>query len=324
MNFQDLVHIENADKYLDYAFSKAKDKADLARTKKYKDRLTKSQQIEVIRIAGVEGVLLKHLEKILLSFPNIDDLDEFYNELVKITIEYPDLKRALGAVRWAIDKIRFFTSDYTSKIHKCKEVEKINAYRREYYGRVSSIMKQIKNRLEFLENARRTMKAFPTIKTSVPTVAIAGFPNVGKTTLLYKLTGSKPEINEYAFTTKSINVSYIKDGSLKIQFLDTPGTLNRLNKMNYIEKMAYLAIKLVSNRILYVFDLTMSYPIDDQILLYERMKEFGLPIDIYYSKNDLVPDDVIQFHKKYHGYDNARDVKKHYLKVFKITKSAKQ
>ena len=45
------------------------------------------------------------------------------------------------------------------------------------------------------------MKDYPTIKTSLFTVAICGFPNVGKTTLLSKMTPSEPEISNYSFTT---------------------------------------------------------------------------------------------------------------------------
>ena len=39
-------------------------------------------------------------------------------------------------------------------------------------------------------------------------VALFGFPNVGKSTLLSKLTPSKPKIANYSFTTKRINMGY--------------------------------------------------------------------------------------------------------------------
>jgi len=316
MNFQTLLHVETADFYLDVAFRKAKEKANDAREKKFKERISKSRYVEGVRVQAVSSTLDKFLGKILLSFPNIDDLPEFYLELVKTHIDYPILKRSLGSIKWAIDKIKGFTSSYISLIMKCRDLEKINSYRREYYGRISSILKQIKDKLKFLEEARRTMKGFPTVKTSLPTVAIAGFPNVGKTTLLFKLTGSKPEINEYAFTTKNINVSYIKKGKKKIQLLDTPGTLNRLNKMNYIEKQAYLAMKLCSHMIVYVFDLTLSYPIEDQIKLYNRLKKMDLPISIYYSKTDLVKkQDINSFSKRYTGYTDPVKLKRKLLEL---------
>lgn len=132
------------------------------------------------------------------------------------------------------------------------------------------------------------------------TVAIAGFPNVGKTTLLSKITSSTPEINSYAFTTKGLNLGYAKMKNLKIQFIDTPGTLNRLNKMNSIEKQAHLAMKYVTDIIIYIFDLTESYPLADQEKLFKRIKEYDLPEIIYLSKTDLLDKDTIGSFKKKH------------------------
>ena len=161
------------------------------------------------------------------------------------------------------------------------------------------------------------MKGFPTIKTSVPTVALAGFPNVGKTTLLYKLTGSKPEINEYAFTTKGINVSYIKTPKKRIQILDTPGTLNRIDKMNYIERQAYLAMKLCTDMIVYVFDLTLTYPLDEQKKLYKRLYDLKLPMVVYCSKGDLVPKkEIEEFCANYNEwFSTPNPLKKKLLKL---------
>lgn len=300
MNFQDLLHVEKYDFYIDLAFRKAKERAETARDKVFRERIEKSRFVECMRVQTVGGTIEKHMEKILLAFPNVDDLPEFYLELIKTTIDYPLLKKSLGGVNWAVNKTKNFTATYTKLIAKCKEMPKINVYRRQYYGRMNSVMKQIKEPLIFLEQSRKIMKGFPTIKTSVFTVSIAGFPNVGKTTLLYKLTGSKPEINEYAFTTRRINVAYMKSGDEKIQFLDTPGTLNRLDKMNPIEKQAYLAMKLCSGLIVYVFDLTLTYPMKDQKKLYQKLNEFGIPIIIYLSKSDLVPKaELIEFSKNF-------------------------
>ena len=147
----------------------------------------------------------------------------------------------------------------------------------------------------------------------MPTITICGFPNVGKTTLLYKLTGSKPEIGEYAFTTKSINVGYIeadiKHKKQKFQILDTPGTLNRFDKMNNIEKQAYLAIKYLANMLVYVFDLAESFPIEDQKQLYFGLKEFNKPMLVYLSKKDVLDADVVKaFEKDFLGKNNIKHV----------------
>jgi nucleolar GTP-binding protein len=296
-----LVKIENSDFYLDVAFRKAKEKGDSLRGSKIrKDRLAKSKYIEISKLETINNSLIKNLNKILTSYPKIDQLPEFYNELIKCTLDYAILKKSLGAVNWAVKKINLFFNLYKEKIKKTKDIRKINVYRREFYGRISSVVKQIKNELFYLEEARKIMKDYPSIKTSLITIAVSGFPNVGKTTLLYKLTGSKPEINSYAFTTKNINIGYLKIKDKKIQLLDTPGSLNRFNKMNNIEKQAYLAIKYLANLIIYVFDLTEPYPLKDQIKLYNNLKEFNKKIIVYFSKTDVLDKKKVdEFRSKY-------------------------
>jgi nucleolar GTP-binding protein len=322
MNFQELKHIETPDTYLDMAFRKAGKTVDKSREKtkineKSEDpRLDKSKKIETERISTIRNILYDRLNEILTGFPSIDGLPQFYRELVRCTIDYATLKKSLGAVNWAAKKVNDFFKIYQSKINKTKEMGKVNQYRREFYGRISSVIKRIENELAYLEESRRVMKDFPAVKTSIPTAALVGFPNIGKTTLLYKLTGSKPEINDYAFTTRSINISYIKTEDKKIQLLDTPGTLNRFNKMNNVEKQAYLAIKFCANALVYIFDLTEPFPLEDQEALLENLKKFNKDIMIYLSKEDILEKEKIDdFKKKYKNViTKPEELKKKLLK----------
>jgi len=302
MNFQGLKKIEDDRFYIDLAFRRANERAsDVRGTKKMKGtRLEKSKRIEVMRIDVIKDVLSERLIGILKSFPDIESLPEFYKELIKCTVDYASLKKSLGALNWARKKVLEMHKKYSAKIRKCMELSKINTFRREFYGRVSSVLSQIKTNLKTIENARKSMKNYPAIKTGVTTIAIAGFPNVGKTTLLFKLTGSKPDIQPYAFTTKGINVGYIKKAGKKIQFLDTPGTLDRFEKMNNIEKVAFLALKMLAEKIIYVFDLTEPYPLEDQIRLFNKIKAMKKNVIPYLSKTDIIDKKIIEeFLKKY-------------------------
>lgn len=302
MDFQKIKRVENPDFYLDVAFKRAKNKADLARSesKKMKTRLSKSKNIELQKLSVIKDTLQSHFEKIVKSFPSLDDMSEFYKEMIKNTLDYATLKKSLGAVNSA----KLVTGDifrvYDRKIKRCQDLKKINDYRREYYGRISSIPKRIKKELSYLENARKTMRKYPNIKEGMPTICIAGFPNVGKSTLLAKLTTAKPEINKYPFTTKGVNVGYMEQKYDKVQFVDTPGTLNRFDKMNYIEKIAYLAMKYVADKIVYVFDLTEEYPLKDQEKLLKRVKGLDKEVVIYLSKTDILNKKIVdEFTKKH-------------------------
>lgn len=318
MNFQNLKVIEDADHYLDVSFRKAKKSADLMREKIVsKNRLHKSKELELHRIGTVRNTLAHNLENILKSFPSIDQLPVFYLELIKSAIDYRDLKKSLGALNWAVKRISSLFSHYQTKIKRTKDLTAVNSYRREFYGRVSSVMKQIKTELKFLEQSRKIMRDFPTIKTSVFTAAIAGFPNVGKTTLLYKLSGSRPEIKSYAFTTKSLNVAYLRDKKRKIQLVDTPGTLNRFDKMNKIEQQAYLAIKHCADLVVYVFDPTESYPMEDQEKLYRTLCRAGKDVYVYVSKSDIA--DASGLATRYSAYTDPKALKKVLLKLHGAT-----
>ncbi|MFC1754656.1 NOG1 family protein [Thermoproteota archaeon] len=296
MNFQDLKNIETSEWYLDLAFSSAKKKSDNLRGSlrggKH-TRIEKSKKVELEKLKTINRAITRQLNMILRSFPSIDSLPEFYNELIRCTLEYDKLKKALGGAKWGLDKINHFTTAYATKIKRCQDLQKINAYRREYYGRISSIMNQVNKNLLYLETARKIMKDYPSVKTETFTVCIAGFPNVGKTTLLQKVTGAKAEINEYAFTTKRLNMGYYKNDYVKIQFIDTPGTLNRFNKMNDIEKQAYLAIRYCADVVVYVFDLTEPYPLSDQKKLLKSLEKFDKDTIIYLSKTDILEKETV-------------------------------
>jgi len=324
MNFQDLKKIEKPQFYLDVAFNRATKKIkELKQSKKEKDQVKKAKSLEHIRIDIIESNLNDPLRQIISCFPSIDSLDKFYVELIKCTLDYSDLKKSLGSVDWAVKKISLFSKEYKRRASRLNEIDQINKNRREYYGRISSVLKQIKKYLLYLEEARKTMRNYPDIKTSCFTVCIFGFPNVGKSTLLSKITPANPEINSYAFTTKGLNLGYINLPGNKIQIIDTPGTLNRKEKMNYIELQAYLAATYVADTIVYVFDPTDTYDINDQKKLLKRAKEFDKDILIYLSKTDKASEEsVTHFKEKYKDIITDSEVLKE--KLIKNSKKHKK
>jgi len=193
--------------YMDVAFKRAQ-----------KIQLIDHKKKQYQKINSIQEYLVKALDKIQETFPQIDELSPFYKELFTASVDVNKVKKSIGGVIWAKFQIKKFTDMYRRKLKRIDSDKKkdLNTVRSEYYGRVSSVLNQIKKELTTLEEARRIFIDFPIVKTSMKTVCIAGFPNVGKTTLLYKLTGSKADIQPYAFTTQGINISYI----LKYSFIN--------------------------------------------------------------------------------------------------------
>lgn len=301
MNFQDLKKIEPAEFYLDVAFRKASKRiSETKSTVRAKDSVSKAKQIETSRIEQVKSNLVDNLTKILVSFPVIDDLDDFYKELINCTLDYKSLKKSLGSVNWALQKIDYFFKFYKNKIKRCYEYSLVLAAKKEFYGRISSVLKQINPYLAYLEESRKTMRDYPAVKTSVFTVCVFGFPNVGKSTLLSKLTTARPEINSYPFTTKKLNLGYIREPPYTVQVIDTPGTLNRMDKMNNIELQAYLVVKHLADIIVYVFDPTFEYSQKDQDKLLSEVRKKDKPVMLFMSKADVADEKTIQdFKEKY-------------------------
>jgi len=266
MNFQNLGKIEPPSVYLDQAFR-------AARTKEKKDN------IHMEKVQAATQVLTKCLGRITEKFPKLDELPEFYLELVRASLDYVQLKKSLGAVKWAEKRIGSLGNHYSARIAKNRSETS-----REFYGRVSSVLKQIKEELAYLDHARVVMKRFPAVKTGRFTVAITGYPNVGKSSLLNALTTAKAEVKSYAFTTKDLNIGYMD----KVQLIDTPGTFDR-DKMNNIEVQAYLVVKLVADLIVHVIDPTEScgYSLSKQNNLLARIKKIGKPVMVVYSKCDI-------------------------------------
>ena len=155
------------------------------------------------------------------------------------------------------------------------------------------------------------MKGFPAIKTSMFTVCLFGFPNAGKSTLLSKLTTATPEIKAYAFTTKKLNLGYLKEPQISVQIIDTPGTLNRIDKMNYIEMQAYLALKYLANLVVYVFDPMLESSFAEQEKLLNKLEKTEKEIILYMSKTDIADKKTIdEFKKKYPEIKDLETLKK--------------
>ncbi|MBU0459543.1 MAG: 50S ribosome-binding GTPase [Nanoarchaeota archaeon] len=301
MDFNKIPPVETSKHFLDLAFRKAREKGKAK--KLVGNWLQIIRKKESLKLDIIKDNLVVKLQKVLDSFPQTKDLGVFYIKLMELTIDYGNYQKSLSILEWSIKRIQFFQRDYVGKINRCKERGKISGLSNEFYGRVSSVMKNVGKHLKYLEQARKVMRTYPAVKEMF-TVCLYGFPNVGKTTLLNKLTGTTAEVAAYSFTTKTINSGYFKVDGKKIQVLDVPGTLARDEKMNNIERQADLVRRELADLIVYVFDLSelSSYSIRNQEQLFRKLGK-KQKVFVYFSKLDLIDDDLSKYIKKYRPLD---------------------
>lgn len=283
--------IPTPDELLDKGFRRGKKAADLQRSQKIPKHL-KGKKLEEIRVITACQVIKDKLKMILDSIPVIEELPEFYQDYIDITVGVDNMKQALGGLNWAYGIITQLEKDFGAKIRK-NPSEKANTYRKQAYGRIASVVNKIEKDLDFLDFAKANLRNMPTINFEATTIVIAGFPNVGKSTLLKQITGADPQVANYPFTTKGIQIGHYESHWKHIQIIDTPGLLDRpVLEMNDIEMNAMVALEHLADCILFIFDGSEScgFTLESQYNLLEQIQKIfsEIPIIYLFNKMDLV------------------------------------
>ncbi len=252
-----------------------------------KDKLKSTMKIQVM-----EAVIRNSLNRILKNYPKLDDLSEFEKNLMFLLMDFREYEKALNRLRWTMRKVSELTTDTIRKLKNIPDVEGVDKLRKAYYGRVSSFIEDLDHALSILRTDRELIKEIPYINQENPVVAISGFPNVGKSMLVSKLTRLKPEIGDYPFTTKEVSVGIMETSKGKVQVLDVPGILNRKVR-NKIEEKALVSIKNVADLVVFLLDPTeeCGYSIESQEKLLQEIKSISRDIIEVENKSDRLKRD---------------------------------
>ncbi len=290
--FENVPTILSSKEILDKAFLKA-NKLEVPDPDKY-HRIRKTEEVQMKHIAES---CTDALERYVKAFPNMDAIPGYEREVLDILVGVDDLKKALGHIDWARDKIREVYGEVAGAMRRERTTLGIQAQKRRFSGRAASLMGKIEKDLKFLSKARDKVRLLPTVHPQYPTVVIAGFPNVGKSSLLAAWTKAHPEIASYAFTTKAANVGHIEvtspEGDVTfIQVVDTPGLLDRPDtERNIVERQAVAALRYAADACLFLIDMSemSGYTIPEQEKLLEQVRKemSGIPMLVAESKVDL-------------------------------------
>jgi len=235
------------------------------------------------KLSTISNVSKDYFERIITAHPNYETLPSFYREMVDLIAGIERIKKALASLSWANSMIQKIVTKSIADIRKGKNAV---AVYRTACGRIASVIEDIDDDLRFLNEVKNKLREIPALR-EMPTVVVAGYPNVGKSSFVALVSTAKPEIADYPFTTKKIFIGYTGE----IQIIDTPGLLDRpLAKRNTIERKAILCLKHAADAILFIIDPTETcgYPLKSQLSLLDELKRlFGKPMVEVYSKSDM-------------------------------------
>ena len=307
--FNEFFHVPNSQELLDIAFKRAMKSS--AKVSKNAPILIKAKKKESKRIQVAIKVLIERILNIIKMVPIIDDLPDFYKELSSLLVNTDELKLTLGKLNGILPVLSKFKREYTKNLGKIEAPKEGDQLRRSAFGRISSVIYKQNNNLKYLNDIRGKLREIPSIDYTMPCAGVAGYPNVGKSSIVKLIsTNKKIEIREYPFTTKKLNIGHLeierKFDKIKIQCLDTPGILDRkMASRNYIELQAILALRLISDLIMFIFDPTPAcgYSVDSQIELFNEIKQNftkngKIEVIMVFNKKDLASSSEINYLKE--------------------------
>lgn len=184
-------------------------------------------------------------------------------------------KLALGQINTARHLIEQVAKDYVRLIKFGDSLFRCKQLKRAALGRMATIMRRNKDPLAYLEQVRQHISRLPAIDPNTRTLVLCGYPNVGKSSFLNKVTRADVDVQPYAFTTKSLFVGHMDYRYLRWQVIDTPGILDHpLEEMNTIEMQAITALAHLRSAVLYFMDLSeqCGYTVEAQVQLFNSIK----------------------------------------------------
>jgi nucleolar GTP-binding protein len=233
----------------------------------------------------------------------LDDVHPFYADLINVLYDKDHYKLALGQINTAKHLIDNVAKDYVrlmkygDSLYRCKQLK------RAALGRMATIMKRQSSNLTYLEQVRQHLARLPSIDPYTRTIIICGFPNVGKSSFINKITRADVEVQPYAFTTKSLYVGHMDYKYLRWQVIDTPGILDHsLEERNVIEMQAVTALAHLRACVLYFMDPSeqCGHTLEEQIKLFESIKPLfaNKPLIVVANKVDIIQLDDLASEKQ--------------------------
>ena len=128
------------------------------------------------------------LTRILEDFPRVEDIHPFYADLLNVLYDKDHYKLALGQLSTARTLIERLAKEYVRLLKYGDSLYRCKTLKRAALGRMCTLMKKHGPSLAYLEQVRQHMGRLPSIDPNTRTLLVCGYPNVGKSSFVNKLT----------------------------------------------------------------------------------------------------------------------------------------
>uniref|UniRef100_A0A8C8MJM4 Nucleolar GTP-binding protein 1 n=1 Tax=Oncorhynchus tshawytscha TaxID=74940 RepID=A0A8C8MJM4_ONCTS len=261
-NFKKIMVVPTSKEFIDITLSKTQRKTPTVVHKHY--QIHRIRHFYMRKVKFTQQNYHDRLSQILTDFPKLDVSNFHFVLMNNMTI-----------TSWLWDRSTSVSKDYVrlmkygDSLYRCKQLK------RAALGRMCTIMKRQKQSLEYLEQVRQHLSRLPTIDPNTRTLLLCGYPNVGKSSFINKVTRADVEVQPYAFTTKSLFVGHMDYKYLRWQVVDTPGILDHpLEERNTIEMQAITALAHLRSAVLYVMDVSeqCGQTLEQQLELFNNIR----------------------------------------------------
>ncbi|CAM9433229.1 unnamed protein product [Chrysoparadoxa australica] len=291
-NFKKLTPVPSADEFIDIVLLRTQRKTPTVVHPGYK--ISRIRSFYMRKVKFTQETLSERLGQIIGDFPRLDDIHPFYADLLNVLYDRDHYKLALGQINLSKKLVEALSRDYVRLIKYGDTLYRCKQLKRAALGRMMTILKRQKASLSYLEEVRKHLARLPSLDPNTRTLLLTGFPNVGKSSFMNKVTRANVEVEPYAFTTKSLYVGHMDYRYLRWQVVDTPGILDHpLEQRNTIEMQAVTALAHLQCCVLYFLDISeqCGYSLQAQMSLFENIKPLfaNKQLIIVANKTDVQP-----------------------------------
>ncbi len=298
--FENLPTTLTPDELVDKAFSRA------ARAGRAKSGVDAQQSM----LATAANIVSDNLENVVTDWPDFDDLHPFYSELADAIVGVDALRQHLNELGWASRKATDIRQEYERRLSG--DADTARKLRKQAFARLADVVEEIAEDIDSIADAREQLRTLPDIRPDEPTIVVAGYPNVGKSSFVNAVTRADNETASYPFTTTRVHVGHVERDHIRYQLVDTPGLLDRPpGERNDVESQAVSALSHVADAVVVLLDASgeCGYPIDVQLdLLSDARERFGSPVLSVCNKADRSREVAADHYMSVTGDENVETV----------------